>query len=57
MSKFKVVKKYIDEFDYYSLLEGGAPQDEFDSYSRELAGLITENDSVEDIALRIAETL
>ena len=57
MSKYEVIKKYIDEFDYYSLLEGGAPQDEFDSYSRELAGLITENDSVEDIALRIAETM
>jgi hypothetical protein len=42
MSKYEVIKKYIDEFD---------------SYSRELAGLITENDSVEDIALRIAETL
>ena len=57
MSKYEVIKKYIDEFDYYSLLEGGAPNDEFDSYSRKFAGIITENDTVEDIAMLIAETM
>ena len=57
MSKYEVIKKYIDEFDYYSLLEGGAPNDEFDSYSRKFAETITENDSVEDIAMLIAETI
>lgn len=27
--KFKNVKKYIDEYDYYALLRDGAPDDEF----------------------------
>ena len=27
--KFKIVKKYIDEYDYYGLLRDGAPDDEF----------------------------
>ena len=32
MDKFRIIKKYIDEYDYYSLLKHGAPEDEFDSY-------------------------
>ena len=36
MNKFDVIKKYIDEFDYYGLLASCAPNDEFDSYLREL---------------------
>lgn len=57
MIKFEIVKKYIDEYDYYGLLAGGAPNDEFDSYSRKLAAVITENDTVEEIAVLIAETI
>ena len=57
MDKFRVIKKYIDEFDYYSLLKHGASDDEFDSYSRELAELIQESDTVEEIADLIADKL
>ena len=28
-SKIKIVKKYVDEYDYYGLLRDGAPDDEF----------------------------
>lgn len=57
MSKFEVVKKYIDEYDYYSLLTCGAPNDEFDGYSLKIAEVITENNTVEDIAMLIAEII
>ena len=48
MNRFEIVKKYIDEYDYYDLLACGAPNDEFDSYSRKFANTITEKDSIED---------
>ena len=57
MSKFEIIKKYIDEFDYYGLLKGNAPNDEFDSYSQKLTNTITESDTEEDIALLLAETM
>lgn len=57
MNTFEVVKKYIDEYDYYDLLACHAPNDEFDSYSRKIAESITENATVEDIAMLIAETM
>ena len=57
MNKFAIIKKYIDEYDYYDLLACHAPQDEFDRYSRKFAGEINENDTVEDIALLIAQTM
>ena len=57
MNKFEVIKKYIDEYDYYALLACQAPDDEFDIYSRKFAETITENDTVEDIAMLIAETM
>lgn len=57
MSKFEIIKKYIDEYDYYGLLTFGAPNDEFDSYSQKFADTITENYTVEDIAILIAETM
>ncbi len=57
MSKFEIIKKCIDEYDYYGLLASGAPNDEFDCYSRKFAEIITENDTVEDIAMLIAETM
>lgn len=34
---FEIVKKYIDEYDYYKLLYSGAPDDEFDDYSQMIA--------------------
>ena len=54
MRKFEVVKKYIDEYDYYGLLKCGAPNDEFDGYSQKITEVITENNTVEDIATLIA---
>ncbi len=54
MSKFNIVKKYIDSIDYYGLLSGGAPSDEFDKESRAIAGLISTESTVEDIANFIA---
>ncbi len=57
MNKFKIIKKYIDEYDYYGLLACHAPNDEFDGYSRKFADVISENDTVEDIARLIAETM
>ncbi len=57
MNKFKIVKKYIDEYDYYGLLACGAPEDEYDSYSQILANRISEKDSIEDIAVWTANIL
>ena len=50
MSKYQLVKKAIDKLDVYGLLEGGAPDDEFDSESKEIADRISESDSVMQIA-------
>ena len=50
MSKYQLVKKAIDELDVYRLLEGGAPDDEFDSESKEISDRISENDSIIQIA-------
>ncbi len=57
MNKFDIIKKYIDEFDYYSLLKIGAPNDEFDRYSKEFCNTIFKEDSVKDIAFVIAARL
>ena len=57
MNKFEIIKKYIDEYDYYGLLASHAPNDEFDSYSKKFADNITEEYSVEDIAKLLAETM
>lgn len=57
MSKFQIIKKYIDEYDYYSLLKNGAPADEFDSYALEFAELINVDNTVEAIAGILAERL
>ena len=57
MSKYEIIKQYIDEYDYYDLLACHAPKDEFDSYSRKLAEIISENDTIEEIALIIATTM
>lgn len=50
MSKYQLVKKAIDGLDVYGLLEGGAPDDEFDSESKEISDRISENDSIIQIA-------
>ena len=54
MNKYNIIKKHIDSIDYYGLLSGGAPNDEFDNESRTIAGLISTESTVEDIASIIA---
>ena len=53
-NKFLVVKKYIDQMDYYGLLASGAPSDEFDIESKEICARIRDEHSVQDIAEIIA---
>ncbi len=50
MDKYSIVKSAIDRADPDGLLEIGAPPDEYDSESEEIAGKISENNSVEKIA-------
>ena len=52
---FPIVKKHIDELDYYGLLAGGAPSDEFDGESKEISAKINVGQSALDIAEIIAE--
>ena len=52
--KFLVVKKYIDQMDYYDLLASGAPSDEFDIESKEISSRVRYDHSVQDIAEIIA---
>lgn len=57
-SNYDMIKKYIDEYDYFGLLEECcAPKDEFDNYSRELAERISDENSVEEIAAMIANIM
>lgn len=55
MQKYVIVKKYIDEMDYCSLLLHGAPDDEFDNESQEISDKITYTQTERDIAQIIAE--
>ena len=55
MKKYLIVKKYIDELDYASLLSGGAPDDEFDIETKEISDKITYNHTELDIAQIITE--
>ena len=55
MSYYRIIKKHIDEMDYYSLLLHGAPGDEFDAESSEISRKITGNQTETDIAQIIAE--
>ena len=50
ISKYQLVKNVIDKLDVYGLLEGGAPDDEFDSESKEIADRISESNSIIQIA-------
>lgn len=51
---FEIVKKAIDGINLYGLLPE-APSDEFDSESRKIAGRITVNSTVEEIAQIICD--
>jgi len=52
--RFHVVKKYIDQMDYYDLLASGAPSNEFDIESKEISAQIKCEHSVQEIAEIIA---
>ncbi len=41
-NRFHIVKKYIDQTDYYALLASGAPSDEFDIESKEISARISD---------------
>ena len=49
-NRFHIVKKYIDQRDYYGLLAGGAPFDEFDIESKKISKIIRYDHSVQEIA-------
>lgn len=53
-NKFRIVKKYIDEYDYYALLQEGAPDDEFVSEALRISNGISEDSTTEQIATTIA---
>ena len=52
MNKYDVIKKYIDEFDYYGLLASCAPNDEFDSYSQMLSQRIAQLRRLQELLLK-----
>jgi len=52
--RFHVIKKYIDQMDYYDLLASGAPSNEFDLESKEISARIRYGHTVQDIAEIIA---
>lgn len=52
---FAIVKKHIDKMDYISLLESGAPDDEFDIESKEISKRINIEISAREIAEIIAD--
>lgn len=52
---YRVVKKYINQMDYYGLLAGGAPDNEFDIESKEISRRIGSDKSTNDIAKIIAD--
>ncbi len=55
LAVFAIVKKHIDKLDYYALLAGGAPADEFDLESLEISKAIHADSSVLEIAEIIAQ--
>ena len=52
--EFLVVKRFIDQMDYYALLAGGAPSDEFDIESKKISEVIRCDHSAQEIASIIA---
>lgn len=53
----QIVKRHIDALDYYGLLAGGAPRDEFAGESRQIAERITSDMTAEQIEAIIADVL
>ncbi len=47
---FRIVKKHIDQMDYYALLAGGAPKNEFDGESKKITMQISPEMSSFEIA-------
>ena len=47
---FHIIKKYVDQMDYYDLLASGAPSDEFDIESKEICARVRCEHSVCEIA-------
>ncbi len=54
---FHIVKKYVDRGDFYDLLKGGAPKDEYDSESERIASQISTGSSVEEIGNVISSVM
>ena len=54
-SIFNIVKKYVDQMDYYALLAQGSPKDEFDIESAKISSRISHNSDVAEIATIIAD--
>lgn len=54
---FQVVKKQVDAFDAYGLLEGGAAQDEFDIESNMIVGRLKKGMTVYSIAEIFAQVM
>jgi len=52
---FMIIKQCIDQMDYYALLAGGAPNDEFDLESKEISKRIRCDQSIQEIADVIAD--
>jgi len=55
LDKFSIIKKHIDKMDYYGLLAGDAPADEYDIESKIIAAAIIETSTIQEIASIIAE--
>ena len=55
LAVFAIVKKHIDKLDYYALLAGGAPADEFDLESLEISKAVHADSSALEIAEIIAQ--
>ncbi len=54
---YPIVKKYIDQYDYYGLLADGAPNDEFETEAGMISRQIDRNSSVLEIAAAIASVM
>ena len=52
---FKIVKRCIDKWDPYCLLESGCPRDEFDIESRMIAQRISPTSSADEVIHVISE--
>lgn len=55
MNQYFMIKKHIDEMDYLNLLANHAPDDEFDTESKEISTKVTDSSTIQEIAFIIAE--